>query len=127
MKQVVKKSHEAKTVFLCVDLSFLGNESVIKKDETRDVKLKYVNDDLFEAVEKMKTTGVYKDRHRTTLARTIHGRMSVDEYGVYVGFYFRHDEFIANPWLAEVLDSEAEQMGDIIVELDPISRSAICK
>lgn len=116
----VKKSQEAKQVFLCMNVKFEGNESVIKVGETRDVRLKFVDEDNFLATEKKPSTQAYKDRKRTILARTVHGTMSADEYGVHIGFYFRHDEIEKNEALADVLESEAEEMGDRIVEMEAV-------
>lgn len=118
--KVAKKVQEASKKFFFMNVEFKGNESVIKVGETRDVKLKFVDEDNFLATEKTPATRDCKDRRRTILARTVHGTMSADEYGVHIGFYFRHDEIDKNEALAEVLESEAEEMGDRIVEMEAI-------
>lgn len=125
-KAHVKKAAEAavKSSFLEMNVKFVGNESVIQTGETRDVKLTLLDEDNFLAVEKShKPSAPRPDRKRKVLARTIHGTMSQDNYGVYVGFYFRNDEITKNVWLAESLESEAEKFGDEVVEMEELCQS----
>ena len=118
-----KKVQEAKQMFLCMNVKFKGNKSVIKIGETRDVRLKLVDEDNFLATEKASAQHPCKDRCRILLARTVHGTMSADEYGVHIGFYFRHDEIAKNEVLADMLEAEAENMADHIVEMEELCRS----
>lgn len=116
------KAKKAKQMFLCMNVKFEGNESVIKPGETRDVRLKLVDEDNFLATEKAPATSCAKDRRRVVLARTVHGTMSADEYGVHIGFYFRHDEIAKNEALADMLEAETERMADHIVEMEGLCR-----
>lgn len=118
--KVAKKAQEAKQMFLCMNVKFEGNESVIKIGETRNVRLKFVDEDNFLATEKKTVVPVNKGTHRLVLARTVHGTLSADEFGFHIGFYIRHDEVKKNEALAEMLEAEAEEMGDRIVEMEAI-------
>jgi hypothetical protein len=115
-----EKASKKSQVFLCMDVKFEGDESVIKVGETRNVRLKLVDEDNFLAVEKKSVTPANKGMQRVVMARTVHGTMSVDEFGVHIGFYFRHDEVGKKGELAEALESESEEMGDRILELEDI-------
>lgn len=106
--------------FFFMNVRFRGNESVIKIGETRDVKLKYVDEDNFLATEKAPVMRITKDTHRQLLTRTVHGTLTADEYGFHIGFYVRRDEVHKNAALAEIVESEAEEMGDRIVEMEAI-------
>lgn len=118
--KVAKKAQEAKQMFLCMNVKFEGNESVIKIGETRNVRLKFVDEDNFLAVEKKSTAPANKGMHRFVLARTVHGTLSADEFGFHIGFYIRRDEVNKNAALADMLEAEAEEMGDRIVEMEAI-------
>ena len=122
MAKKTKKSQAAEKKFFFMNVEFKGKESIIQVGESRDVKLKFKDEDTFIAVEKSKAPACAGERKRTILARTVHGTMSRDEYGIHIGFYFRHDEWQKNEALAELLESEAEMMGDHILEME-----ATCK
>ena len=119
-KVATKKSQEASKKFFFMNVEFKGNESAIMIGETRDVRLKYVDEDNFLAIERAKRPADGPSQKRTTLDRTAHGKISVDDYGAHVYFYFPFTEFDKNTWLAEALESEAELMGDRIVEMEAI-------
>ncbi len=119
-KVATKKSQEASKKFFFMNVEFKGNESAIMIGETRDVRLKYVDEDNFLAIERAKRPADGPSQKRTTLDRTAHGKISVDEYGAHVYFYFPFTEFDKNTWLADALESEAELMGDRIVEMEAI-------
>ena len=107
--------------FYYMNVEFEGNESVIKVGETRNVKLKFVDEDNFLATEKAKRAGNGMSQSQTILDRTAHGKLSKDDYGAHVYFYFPFREFETNAWLAEQIEAEAELLGDRILELNPIS------
>ena len=115
-----EKASKKSQVFLCMDVKFEGDESVIKVGETRNVRLKLVDEDNFLAVEKKSVTPANKGMQRFVLARTVHGTLSADEFGFHIGFYIRHDEVHKNEALADLLETEAEEMGDRIVEMEGI-------
>ena len=119
-KVATKKSQEASKKFFFMNVEFKGNESAIMIGETRDVRLKYVDEDNFLAIERAKRPADGPSQKRTTLDRTAHGKLSVDGYGAHVYFYFPFTEFDKNTWLADALESEAELMGDRIIEMEAI-------
>lgn len=119
-KVATKKGQEASKKFFFMNVEFKGNESAIMIGETRDVRLKYVDEDNFLAIERAKRPADGPSQKRTTLDRTAHGKLSVDGYGAHVYFYFPFTEFDKNSWLADALESEAELMGDRIVEMEAI-------
>lgn len=107
-------------MFLCMNVKFVGDESVIKIGETRNVQLKFVDEDNFLATEKKTSTPANKGKQRLVLARTVHGTLSADEFGFHIGFYIRHDEVNKNEALADIIEAEAEEMGNRIVEMEAI-------
>ena len=119
--QVAKAAQaEVKNTFIMRNIKFVGNESIINVGESRDVKLTFVDEDNFLAIERAKRPADGPSQKRTTLDRTAHGKLSVDGYGAHVYFYFPFTEFDKNTWLADALESEAELMGDRIVEMEAI-------
>ena len=111
-----KKAEKASRDFYFMNVKYEGIESVIKIGESRDVRIKYVDEDTFVVKEKAKRAAGGLSQKQTTLDRTAHGKVSVDDYGVYVHFYFPFTEFSKKAKLAEALESEAEMMGDRIME-----------
>ena len=127
MKTTKVASKKTSKKFYYMNVEFQGNESVIEVGETRDVRLKYVDEDTFLATERAKRKVDGRSQNQTILDRTAHGKLSVDSYGAHVYFYFPFREFETNAWLAEQIEGEAELLGDRILELNPISPVESCK
>ena len=109
----------AKQNFLCVDLKFEGNTSVIKEGESRNGVLKYENEDKFHFVENEgKPHVVHPELHWRLLDRTKHGRVHVNANHVKVEFYIHHTDYADGRDLADLLAREIETMGENLSETD---------
>ena len=103
----------AKQNFLCVDLKFESNTSVINEGETRKGVLKYENEDKFHFVESASKPHVeHPELHWRLLDRTKHGRIHINSRHVKVEFYIRHEDYANGRELADILASEIETMGE---------------
>ena len=118
------KNEELKDTKICTDLKVIMKTELPIAGKTYKGKLTYEDDfhQTFEEEEPRKRVSVGKSQSQTTLDRTAHGKISVDDYGAHVYFYFPFTEFNKNTWLAETLEAEAELMGDRIVEMEAICR-----
>ena len=108
----------AKQIFLCVDLKFEGNTSVINEGETRKGVLKYENEDKFTFTEKdVKPHEEHPELHWRLLDRTKHGRIHLNSRHVKVEFYIRHDDYRNSHDLADILAREVETMGESLCDI----------
>ena len=108
----------AKQFFLCVDLKFEGNTSVINEGEIRKGVLKYENEDKFTFTEKdVKPHKEHPELHWRLLDRTKHGRIHLNSRRVKVEFYIRHDDYRNSNDLADILAREVETMGESLCDI----------
>jgi hypothetical protein len=105
--------------FLCVDLKFEGNTSVIKEGESRKGVLSYENEDKFHFTESEgKPHVAHPELHWRLLDRTKHGRVHVNANHVKVEFYIHHTDYADGRDLADLLAREIETMGENLSETD---------
>ena len=123
----LKKSHEAKTTFTCVDLKYKGNATVIKPKQTRSGKLTYVQEDEKFLFQERDVPSVPQPQlHWRLLDRTKHGRIHVNSQHVKVEFYIHHDSYVDGRDLADILASEIETMGESLCDMDLSDEVAKC-
>lgn len=113
---------ELRDTKICTDLKVIMKTELPQAGKTYRGKLTYHNEDssTFEEDAPRKRTESAPERKQTVLARTVHGKMSADKYGVHVGFYFPHDEFSNNKWLGDRLEGESEQMSDLLENMEEL-------
>ena len=127
MKKEVKKSHEAKTTFPCVDLKFEGNTTVIKPKQTRTGTLTYEQEDeKFLFKERGVPSIPQPHLHWRVLDRTLHGRVNVNARHIKVEFYIHHDEYLNGKDLADMLESEMETLGENLCDMNLEEEVAKC-
>ena len=101
--------------FLCVDLKFEGNTSVIKEGESRKGVLTYENEDKFHFVfteNEGKPHVAHPELHWRLLDRTKHGRVHVNANHVKVEFYIHHTDYADGRDLGENL-SETDMQAEV--------------
>ena len=124
--KVATVNPEAKTTFLCVDLKFEGNKTVIRPKQTRQGSLTCVDADRFRFTERNVPSVPHPHLHWRLLDRTLHGRASVNAQHVKVEFYIHHDEYLNSRDLADILASEMESLGDSLCDINLEEEVAKC-
>jgi hypothetical protein len=120
--------------FLCMDVDFEGQADVIKEGESRKGILTFVNEDKFRFVEqgtsKPAASNIQNKRPDLqwhALAGSLHGKLSVNANGSMLIMYLRHEDYNTNGrQLADIIVSEAEQIGDALAEIDIEEEVAKC-
>ena len=126
MSKKAKKSQVAsvKTKLLCMDAEVVTNEKIFAVGDKIKAEVEYVDEDNLRITQHKPKEKAEKipspERKQTVLARTVHGKMSADKYGVHVGFYFRYDEIGNNAWLGDRLEGESEQMSDLLENMEEL-------
>ena len=113
---------ELRDTKICTDLKVIMKTELPQEGKTYKGKLTYHDADssTFEEDAPRKQRAAIPERKQTVLARTVHGKMSADKYGVHVGFYFRNDEIGNNAWLGDRLEGESEQMSDLLENMEEL-------
>ena len=124
--QAKNASREAKSTFLCVDLKFEGNKTVIRPKQTRQGSLTCIDNDRFHFAERNVPSVPHPHLHWRLLDRTLHGRASVNAQHVKVEFYIHHDEYLNSRDLADILASEMETIGENLSDINLEEEVAKC-
>ena len=120
--------------FLCMDVDFEGQADVIKEGESRKGILTFVNEDKFRFVEQgaskpaaSKQPNKRPDLQWHPLAGSLHGKVSVNANGSMLMLYHRHEEYNTDArQLADLIVSEAEQIGDALADINLEEEVAKC-
>ena len=118
-----KKSQAAsvKTKLLCMDATVVTNEKVFAPGDKIKAEVEYVDEDnlrITEHPQKAKTEKaplperVFKD-----LTGSLHGKISKTDFGVTLHMYVRHGDYKNARELADLFESETEQMCDVLSEI----------
>lgn len=120
--------------FLCMDVDYEGQADVIKEGESRKGILTFVNEDKFRFVEQgaSKSAAPKEPSKRTdlqwhALAGSLHGKVSVNANGAMLMLYIRHEDCNTNSnQLADIIVSEAEQIGEALADINLEEEVAKC-
>jgi len=117
-----------------MDVDYEGQADVIKEGESRKGILTFVNEDKFRFVEQgaSKTAATKQQNKRTDLqwhplAGSLHGKVSVNANGAMLMLYIRHEDCNTNSHqLADIIVSEAEQIGEALADINLEEEVAKC-
>ena len=117
-----------------MDVDFEGQADVIKEGESRKGILTFVNEDKFRFVEQgtskpaaSKEPNEHKELQWHPLAGSLHGKVSVNANGAMLMLYIRHEDCNTNSHqLADIIVSEAEQIGEALADINLEEEVAKC-
>ena len=122
MKKNVKKSQVAvKTKLLCMDADVEATKVFVPGDKIK-AEVEYVDEDNLRITEqqpKAKTEKVpLPERRFKDLTGSLHGTISKTDFGVTMHLYVRHGEYKNARALADIFESETEQMCDVLGDME---------
>ena len=123
MKKNVKKSQVAtvKTKLLCMDANVEATKVFVPGDKIK-AEVEYVDEDNLRITEhqpKAKTEKVsLPERRFKDLTGSLHGKISKTDFGVTMHLYVRHGEYKNARVLADIFESETEQMCDVLGDME---------
>ena len=132
VQEILKKNPDTKT---CIDLKLLLNEHHAIEGKSYHGTLTYDNEDHSTFVEDdpkrnpaaSKEPNKRPDLQWHALAGSLHGKVSVNTNGAMLMLYLRHEEYNTDGrQLADILVSEAEQIGEVLSEIDITKEVAQC-
>lgn len=117
-----------------MDVDYEGQAEVIKEGESRKGILTFVNADKFRFVEQgASKAATHKEQNKRTdlqwhpLAGSLHGKVSVNANGAMLMLYIRHEDCNTNSQqLADIIVSEAEQIGEALADINLEEEVAKC-
>lgn len=122
MRENVKKSQEAsvKTKLLCMDADVVTNEKTFAVGDKIKAEVEYVDEDnlrIRENPKKQKPQTRKPERKYHDLVGSLHGKICMTEFGYTLHMYVRNGEFKNMRALADLFESETEQMCDLLSEI----------
>jgi hypothetical protein len=112
-----------KTTFPCVDLKVESPATVIKQGESRKGVLKFIDEDHFHFEEKIREVGTMPQCKYHDLVGSLHGKVSMNDHGVMLRVYVRHEDYKNSRELSDIFESEVEQMCDLLSDV-PLGEEA---
>lgn len=119
-KKNVKKSQVAnvKTKLLCMDAEVVTKEKKFAIGDKIHAEVEYVDEDNLRVTERKKRTTEMPERKFKDLTGSLHGKISMTDFGVTLHVYVRHGEYKNARVLADIFESETEQMCDVLGEIE---------
>lgn len=123
MAKQKKKSQVAtvKTKLLCMDANVEATKVFVPGDKIK-AEVEYVDEDNLRITEhqpKAKTEKVsLPERRFKDLTGSLHGKISKTDFGVTMHLYVRHGEYKNARVLADIFESETEQMCDVLGDME---------
>ena len=81
-------------------------------------EVEYVDEDNLRVTERKKRTTEMPERKFKDLTGSLHGKISKTDFGVTLHVYVRHGEYKNARVLADIFESETEQMCDVLGEIE---------
>ena len=121
MKKNVKKSQVAvKTKLLCMDANVEATKVFVPGDKIK-AEVEYVDEDNLRITEQLgkqaKPKVEFPERKYHDLVGSLHGKICQTDFGVTLHVYIRNGEFKNTRALADMFESETEQMCDLLCEI----------
>ena len=117
----------------CTDLKLLLNEQHAISGKSYHGTLTYENEDHSTFVEDDESEAAVKVRNKRhdlewhALAGSLHGKVSTNAHGSMLILYARHEDYHTDArLLADLLVSEAEQIGDALADINMVEEVAKC-
>ncbi len=122
MKKNVKKSQEAtvKTKLLCMDADVVTNEKQFAVGDKIKAEVVYVDEDnlrITQVQNNRKPQTESPERKFKDLTGSLHGKISRTDFGVTLHLYVRHGDYKNARALADIFESETEQMCDVLGDM----------
>ena len=119
MSKKAKKSQVAsvKTKLLCMDAEVLTNEKKFAVGDKIKAEVEYVDEDNLRVIQqpsKSKPQTENPERKYHDLVGSLHGKICKTDFGVTLHVYVRHGEYPNTRALADMFESETEQMCDLL-------------
>lgn len=121
MSKKVKKSQVAvKTKLLCMDANVEATKVFVPGDKIK-AEVEYVDEDNLRITEspgkQAKPKVEFPERKYHDLVGSLHGKICQTDFGVTLHVYIRNGEFKNTRVLADMFESETEQMCDLLCEI----------
>lgn len=123
MAKQKKKSQVAtvKTKLLCMDANVEATKVFVPGDKIK-AEVEYVDEDNLRITEHQPKTKTEKvslpERRFKDLTGSLHGKISKTDFGVTMHLYVRHGEYKNARVLADIFESETEQMCDVLGDME---------
>lgn len=111
---------ELKDTKICTDLKVIMKTELPQAGKTYKGRLTYHNEDCstFEEDEPRKRPATMPERKFKDLTGSLHGKISKTDFGVTLHLYVRHGEYKNARVLADIFESETEQMCDVLSDTE---------
>ena len=112
----------------CTDLKVIMKSELPQEGKTYRGKLTYHNEDssTFEEDEPHKRPETAPERKFKNLTGSLHGKISMTDFGVTLHVYVRHGEYKSSSALVDMFEGETEQMCDVLSDMDLKEEVAKC-
>ena len=111
---------ELRDTKICTDLKVIMKTELPKEGKTYRGKLTYHDADssTFEEDEPRKPQTESPERKFKDLTGSLHGKISTTDFGVTLHLYVRHGDYKNARVLADIFESETEQMCDVLGDME---------
>ena len=123
--QEIQENVEKKFHFMTV--AFEGKGSVIQEGESRNGRLKFVDEDTF--LFKERSAAAHQscpERKYQDLTGSLHGKISRNDHGAILHVYVRNEDYQNMRALADIFEREVELMCNDISDMDINQEVAKC-
>ena len=113
------KKEELKDTKICTDLHVIMKTELPKEGKTYRGKMTYHDEfhQTFVEDAPRKQPAPMPERKFTDLTGSLHGKISKTDFGVTLHVYVRHGEYRNARALADLFESETEQMCDVLEDM----------
>lgn len=125
VQETQENNVEKKFHFMTV--AFEGNGSVIQEGESRNGRLKFVDEDTF--LFKERSAAAHQscpERKYQDLTGSLHGKISRNDHGAILHVYVRNEDYQNMRALADIFEREVELMCNDISDMDINQEVAKC-
>ena len=126
-KRVQEILNNVEKKFHFMTVAFEGKGSVIQEGESRNGRLKYVDEDTFLFKEiSTHARQSFPERKYQDLTGSLHGKISKNDHGAILHVYVRYEDYQNMKVLADIFEREVELMCNDICDMDIKQEVATC-